>query len=203
MIKAKEIAKNCENILIVNKSKFVALSFAVCNLQQITDILLWAKQKYADSTHICYAYKLFGGVEKCSDDGEPQGTAGKPILDCIKKCQFDNILIVVVRYFGGIKLGAGGLVRAYSTSASSVLDLSGEKVSYKCEKIRFQLSLSESKFVPAIKRVDGMRMFDVKYDKDISFTFCSIMEQTDGIKAQIESILSRKVCFFKDGECFA
>ena len=79
---------------------------------------------YADATHICYAYVVIdnGVKEKAVDNGEPSGTAGKPILDCIKKQNYVNMLVAVVRYFGGIKLGAGGLVRAYSQSAKNVIE---------------------------------------------------------------------------------
>ena len=109
-----------ENLYEINKSKFYGKAFPVFSIDEIKDILKQTRDEHFHATHVCYAYAL-NGNEKCSDDGEPSGTAGKPILDVIKKKNLNNILIIVIRYFGGIKLGAGGLTRAYSTTASEVL----------------------------------------------------------------------------------
>ena len=79
------------------------------------------KKIYKDATHYCYAY-IINNKEKCSDNGEPSGTAGLPILNVLKQNDLTNILCVVIRYFGGIKLGAGGLIRAYSSSTSIALN---------------------------------------------------------------------------------
>ena len=82
-----------------------------------------ANKKYYDATHNCYAYIIDNGnIQKCSDDGEPNGTAGYPILNVIKKKNLTNTFVAVVRYFGGIKLGAGGLTRAYTKACAGVLN---------------------------------------------------------------------------------
>lgn len=109
-------------LLEIKKSKFIGLLFNVKNIEEVEDILLRLKKEHKKATHICYAYKITNGVEivKFSDDGEPNGTAGKPILSVIEKRKITNVLICVIRYFGGIKLGAGGLVRAYTKCASSL-----------------------------------------------------------------------------------
>lgn len=78
-------------------------------------------EKYYDAKHNCYAY-IVDGIEKCSDDGEPSKTAGAPILDILKKNQFTNVLVIVTRYFGGILLGTGGLVRAYSEATKRAIE---------------------------------------------------------------------------------
>lgn len=87
--------------------------YNVSNTYEVNLKLEEAKNKYKDATHYCYAY-IINGLEKAYDDGEPSGTAGIPILNVLKKEDLQNVLCIVVRYFGGIKLGAGGLVRAYS-----------------------------------------------------------------------------------------
>ena len=108
---------------IINKSKFISYAYPVFNEDECKKTLDVLRQKYSDATHICFAYILDSPkIEKCSDDGEPSGTAGKPILELIRKKKLSNILVVVIRYFGGIKLGAGGLVRAYTTSGNMALD---------------------------------------------------------------------------------
>lgn len=113
-----------ENILYeINKSKFLGFAYRVSNAQEVEDRIDAIKQQHSKATHICYAYVLSNpNLEKCSDDGEPDGTAGRPILEVVKKHNLSNTLVVVVRYFGGIKLGAGGLLRAYSTTAKNTID---------------------------------------------------------------------------------
>lgn len=116
------IKNNIDNTIIIKKSKFITLLYKVNNIDEVENILEEIKNKYSDSTHICYAY-IVSNHEKAFDDGEPSGTAGMPILNVLKKNNITNILAVVVRYFGGIKLGASGLLRAYSNSVSDALKL--------------------------------------------------------------------------------
>lgn len=109
---------------LIKKSKFVGYVFNVTNVDQIKEILDELKKEHKKATHITYAYSIKTPfLEKAVDDGEPSGTAGKPILNVIQKNNKENILLVVVRYFGGIKLGAGGLLRAYSKTASECIKL--------------------------------------------------------------------------------
>ena len=130
------IKQNSEYTEIINKSKFIAYSYCLQNFEQIDDFLQQLKQKYADATHICYAYKFFGS-EKAVDDGEPQGTAGRPILEAIKKQNLSNVFVAVVRYFGGIKLGAGGLTRAYGNLAQKVISISDTRQLFECKTSAF------------------------------------------------------------------
>jgi uncharacterized YigZ family protein len=116
------LLKVVEDCYEINKSKFLSFGYPVVSDIECREILNNLNKKFNDATHICYAYVLSSPQqEKASDDGEPAGTAGKPILELIKKRKLTNLLVVVVRYFGGIKLGAGGLVRAYTQSANLVL----------------------------------------------------------------------------------
>ncbi len=108
--------------LEIKKSKFIGLYFPVKSQDEVVEILNNLKKEHKKATHICYAYRLINPFsEKAFDDGEPSGTAGKPILNVLQKQDKKDTLLVVVRYFGGIKLGAGGLVRAYSKTASETL----------------------------------------------------------------------------------
>ncbi len=114
-----------ENTIIINKSEFITHLYRVNNVDEIEEILAKTRKKYYDATHNCYAYILGDNqdVQKASDDGEPQKTAGMPMLEVLKKKNMTNILAITTRYFGGILLGAGGLVRAYSDSVSEALKL--------------------------------------------------------------------------------
>lgn len=116
----KSIITNNEKEYIVNKSKFITKLYKVTTEAQIVNILDKLKKEYKDSTHICYAY-IIDNVKRFNDDGEPGGTAGMPILNVLENNELNYIFAVVIRYFGGIKLGAGGLVRAYSNSVSETL----------------------------------------------------------------------------------
>lgn len=111
----------------IKKSKFITYLFCVSTKEEIDAHLSRIRGEHKKATHVTYAYRLLSpSAEKASDDGEPSGTAGVPILDVLKKRGLNNILAVVVRYFGGIKLGAGGLIRAYAGSVVEALE--GQKI---------------------------------------------------------------------------
>ncbi len=108
------------------KSRFIATVFRVENVQEAEDRIAEMQKKYWDARHNCYAFVIGAdmSVSRCSDNGEPSGTAGKPILEVIKGSGVTNVLIVVTRYFGGVLLGTGGLVRAYTQAAQAGLTAS-------------------------------------------------------------------------------
>lgn len=105
----------------IQKSVFLSYVFPLKNLEEVKDYLNQVKKEHPKATHYCYAY-VFGSVMHSSDDGEPSGTAGRPMLGVLKSKALDAILAITVRYFGGIKLGAGGLLRSYVQSLSEGLN---------------------------------------------------------------------------------
>lgn len=111
---------------VVKKSEFIGLAFCIESRQDAITYITEIKSLYPDARHVCWAYAIGHPEQPTSaamnDDGEPSGTAGKPIFNVISHSNIGNLLIVVVRYFGGIKLGAGGLVRAYSGCAQAAID---------------------------------------------------------------------------------
>ena len=124
----KILIKNSKYELFEKKSRFSARSFSVNNEKEAIEIIKKISEKYKDATHNVYAYKILeNNVIKIrfSDAGEPKNTAGKPISELIERLDLINTLIIVTRYFGGIKLGASGLLRAYLGSAKQVIDISG------------------------------------------------------------------------------
>ena len=114
------ISNNSKYELIIKNSKFITLLYKINNEDIVKDILTNVKEIYPDATHYCYAY-IIDNQKKSSDDGEPSKTAGLPILKVLENNQLNYILAIVVRYFGGIKLGANGLIRAYSKCTSNAL----------------------------------------------------------------------------------
>ena len=118
----KRISNNIENTIIIKNSKFITNLFIIENIEEVNKYLNLIKDKYKDANHNCYAY-IIDNIRKCSDDGEPSGTAGIPMMKVLEHKELNNVLAIVTRYFGGIKLGAGGLVRAYTNSVSKALDI--------------------------------------------------------------------------------
>ncbi len=128
----RKLTESREGIYIEKKSKFICHLYSVKNVDEITEILKSEKKKYYDARHHCFAYILGDDASdiKCSDDGEPSGTAGRPMLDVLQKEGVTDILCVVIRYFGGTLLGTGGLVRAYQSALKDAI----EKSSFKNER---------------------------------------------------------------------
>ena len=116
----KSIKENIVNKIEINKSIFITELIKVNEKDEISKNLDEIKNKYKDATHYCYAY-IIDDLKKSSDDGEPGGTAGVPIMDTLNKMDLNYILCVVIRYFGGIKLGAGGLVKENKKSVTEAL----------------------------------------------------------------------------------
>ena len=114
------IKENISNEIIINKSRFITYLYKVNSILEVNNILNELKCKYKDATHYCFAY-IIGNIKRFNDDGEPSHTAGMPILNVLESKDLNNVLAVVIRYFGGIKLGAGGLVRAYTNSVTKAL----------------------------------------------------------------------------------
>lgn len=122
----KTIKEKTTGQIVEKKSKFIANVFYIETEEEAEGIIKQMKKKYYDARHNCYAYIVFDEeqrlIEKCSDDGEPSGTAGFPMLAILKGNNLCNVLVIVTRYFGGILLGTGGLVRAYTRATESALE---------------------------------------------------------------------------------
>lgn len=141
------IKENVETEIIEKKSKFITHLFYVETLEEAEKILKNERKKYFTARHNCYAYRILEEnqiIEKSSDDGEPSGTAGAPMLNILQKNSLINVLVVVTRYFGGILLGTGGLVRAYSDSLLKAIE--NAKLVKICLGIEFKLEIEYSEF---------------------------------------------------------
>ena len=120
------IDNDITNEIIIKNSKFICIIHKIYNIDDIDLYLKTVKDLYKDATHYCYAY-IINDIKKFNDDGEPNGTAGSPIIQVLEKNSLNYVICIVIRYFGGIKLGAGGLIRAYSKSVVECLKLSNIK----------------------------------------------------------------------------
>ncbi len=117
----KILIKEEENLITINKSKFIGIIKKISNKDDAEEILKNIRKQYSDATHICYAY-ILPNTSKYSDDNEPIGTAGIPILDLLKKNDLNYTIAIVIRYFGGVKLGSNGLIRAYTRTIKELIN---------------------------------------------------------------------------------
>ncbi|MDD4290929.1 MAG: YigZ family protein [Clostridia bacterium] len=174
---------------VINKSRFIGYACGVDTVEDATAFIDSIRKKNYDATHNCYAYAI-GALVKFSDDGEPSQTAGKPILDVILKKELTNLVVVVTRYFGGIKLGAGGLVRAYSGACASVLSKAPVLRYRDCAQVEVICDYSQYKAVQSLigKRAE---IIETVFDSAITIRFrlptalsssliCDITEITNG-----------------------
>ena len=193
------IKENIENTYIIKKSKFITKLYRVNNINDIEDILDKLKKEYKDSTHICYGC-IVDNKEKCSDDGEPSGTAGLPILNILKKNNLTSILAVVIRYFGGIKLGAGGLTRAYSNSVNDTLKLTNIIELIEGYLIEIEFSFDQTKLIDYMLK--DKNIIEKVYNDNIIYKFYLSKEELNFIpefeKVSIHLSVNEKVLIDKD-----
>lgn len=166
------IKSGIETSLIVKKSRFIGLACRAKTEQEALAFLEQRRKQYYDASHHCFAYILENGKERCSDDGEPQGTAGRPILEVIKKSGVTDVIVISTRYFGGTLLGAGGLTRAYAKSASDALEAAEkvELVSYSRYRCVFQYEVW-AKAETVLKKA-GCVFEDTVYSDNVSAVVC-------------------------------
>ncbi len=179
------INKESKNEIIVKNSKFIGLIYNIDNEDEIKNILEKLKKQYKDSTHICYAYRL-ENKEKAFDDGEPTGTAGLPIMEVIKKNDLINTLIVVIRYFGGTLLGAGGLIRAYSKCAREVLNLCNKKLYVKYNYYKLSTDYDNLKLLNTLINDLKLNIQSKNFDEMITY-IVKVKAEDDNIKEQIKN----------------
>ena len=147
MEKFISIKENVQTEIVVKKSKFICNLIKVESQEEAEEYIKKIKRKYYDARHNCVAYRVIENeqvVEKSSDDGEPSGTAGGPMLNILQKNNLVNVLIIVTRYFGGILLGTGGLVRAYSSSLQKAIEESIKEK--KCLGVEMQVEVEYQNF---------------------------------------------------------
>lgn len=185
---SKTILENTSAQIIEKKSKFIANIYYVQTQEEIENILKEIRKKYYDAKHNCYAYSIStkdGLVNKMSDDGEPSGTAGAPMLNIITKNGLTNILVVVTRYFGGILLGTGGLVKAYSEVTMKALEntkIVNEEQGYELEVI---ISYNEWKKFRYYCEKNKINILNAIYDEKIK----SRIEVTNIEKIEINKLI--------------
>ena len=168
----KTIKNPIQSEINVKKSQFICSLFPTKTKAESKEIIQKLNEKYSDATHNCTAYIVSDG-EGFDDDGEPGGTAGKPMINVLRKNELHNVTAVVTRYFGGIKLGAGGLVRAYS---KSVMEAIGEAEILEIEEYdvyELVFEYSEIKTADAEVRNNNLEVIDKQYTDKVIYNIVS------------------------------
>lgn len=167
----KSIPGQAEGLFKDNGSRFISFAFPVETEEEVKEIVGRLKKEFHDARHHCYAYRLgyLGDKFRANDDGEPSGSAGRPILGQIDSRGLSDVLVVVVRYFGGIKLGIPGLIRAYKTSTADALDKAGTRD--KTAGNRFRLTFSYE-VLPQVMKI--LKDMDLKQKNQDFGTECSL-----------------------------
>lgn len=191
----KTILEPSEGIFTEKRSKFIALAFPVRTLDEIKTLLDAHQKKYYDARHVCYAYML--GAERtnfrANDNGEPSGTAGKPILGQINSNELTDVLVIVVRYFGGIKLGTGGLVVAYKAAAAEAIAAATiiEKTVDEDVTVLFEYPFMND--VMRIVKEEEPEILDQSYDMDCSMTLRIRRSMMPKLRARLEKVETARI----------
>lgn len=191
----RTIAAPAEGIYTEKRSKFIAIALPVRTVDEVKALLEEYQKKYYDARHVCYAYML-GPQRKdfrTNDNGEPSGTAGKPILGQINSNELTDILIIVVRYFGGIKLGTSGLIVAYKAAASEALAAAEvvEKTVDEC--IRFWFEYPFMNDVMRVVKEEGPEIVEQDYDMDCRMTLRIRSSLMPRLQARLEKVETLRI----------
>ena len=189
------ILEHFQTELVIKHSRFIAEVFPVENQAAARELLKEQKQKYFDSTHVVHAFVIGKNAEilGMSDDGEPSGTAGRPVLDVLKGSGCTNILLTVTRYFGGTLLGTGGLVKAYSDSAKAVLDIT--KFEPLIEKSNFKFSLNYDMYEKVKYHFNHYHIDSLQEDFTEKITISGVIfaDEFNSFKKEIEDLSNARI----------
>lgn len=193
--KYKSLRKVDEKEIIIEKSSFIGTAKAVADEEEALEFIREVKKRHYEATHNVYAYILGddNNIQRFSDDGEPSGTAGVPVLEVLKKNDLRNVCAVVTRYFGGIKLGKGGLVRAYSKGASAALEASEViwRTLYKVVAVKVDYTLLG--MMQNQLKLDGYALRNINYADNVVFEVYVEDNQTEDFLVKVTDWCNARV----------
>ncbi|HZK45657.1 MAG: YigZ family protein [Eubacteriales bacterium] len=180
---------------VINRSRFISQCFPVKTEEEALLRLSEVKKQYPDATHVCYAYRIGENSEttRFSDAGEPSGTAGMPILEVLKAKGLTYVLCTVTRYFGGILLGAGGLVRAYSSGAADASAAAGADMHLPGVLIKMKCDYSRYGAIESLMAKSNASIIDTQFTDEVQLSVSAAKEDADAI---IKAVIERT-----DGRC--
>lgn len=188
--------------IVINKSRFIGTSYRIASEEEALDFINMIKEEHSDATHNVYAYVLGenSNIQRFSDDGEPSGTAGVPILELIKKEDLRNVVVVSTRYFGGIKLGGGGLIRAYTKSGKAGLEAGKIILMTLFKKVVIKIDYNSYGKIENYLLNEKHPVKDTKFDKNVNITLYIEDEKWEKFYGDIMDFTNGDVEIEEEGE---
>ena len=184
------LAGPAEAIYKEKSSKFLAYAYPVESEEEIRTLLDALRKKYYDATHLCYAWRLgpHGETFRANDDGEPSSTAGKPILGQLNRLELTDVLVVVIRYYGGVNLGTGGLIVAYRTATEDALSKAVIEEKFVEERITYRFTYPMINAVMRVVKETGARIVSQSFDNDCEIVLSIRQSLAEGLQARLDKL---------------
>lgn len=197
------IEKKSKTEFVEKRSRFIGAAFPVSNREEAERIVSELKSEYWDAKHNVFAYILReGNIKRFSDDGEPQGTAGMPVLDVIEKLGLCDVLVVVTRYFGGVLLGTGGLVRAYSHSAALAIEAAKLVLMTPATECFLSCDYSSYGTIQAFLNNEECKDITSVFEDDVKIKFYVKSDNLSGFENRLTELSNGKIELIKKSEKF-
>lgn len=187
----KTVSKEvCEGFYSEKRSKFLALVHHVDSVDEAMAIVKEYRKKYYDARHCCYAYVLGSDRAdfRANDDGEPSSTAGKPILGQLNRLELTDVLVVVIRYYGGVNLGTGGLIVAYRTATEDALSKAVIEEKFVEERITYRFTYPMINAVMRVVKETGARIVSQSFDNDCEIVLSIRQSLAEGLQARLDKL---------------
>lgn len=199
----KTVQNSAKDEFVEKRSRFIGYCKPVYNEQEAIDFINEKRSEHWNATHNVYAYSLReGNIKRYSDDGEPSGTAGMPTLDVIVKNEIYDVCVVITRYFGGVLLGTGGLVRAYSHGAKIALEAAEIVMMQNCLKCTVRCTYNQYGKVSSLIIDAGAKIDDTIYETDVFIKFHISPDLISALNKMLADATSGEVQAISDGEKF-
>ena len=199
----KTVAREASDEFVEKRSRFIGYVKPVKTEEEAVAFINQKRSEHWDARHNVYAYSLReGNIKRYSDDGEPSGTAGMPVLDVIVKNEIYDVCVVVTRYFGGVLLGTGGLVRAYSQGSKIALESGGIVLMQSCSLCEVSCSYNRYGKVSSLVMENGATIDDTIYESDVKIKFHIPPEQLSQLNKKLADATSGEVQAESDGESY-
>lgn len=187
----KTVSKEvCEGFYSEKRSKFLAFVHHVDSVDEAMAIVKEYRKKYYDARHCCYAYVLGSDRAdfRANDDGEPSSTAGKPILGQLNRLELTDVLVVVIRYYGGVNLGTGGLIVAYRTATEDVLSKAVIEEKFVEQRITYRFTYPMINAVMRVVKETGARIVSQSFDNDCEIVLSIRQSLAEGLQARLDKL---------------
>lgn len=187
----KTVSKEvCEGVYSEKRSKFLAFVHHVDSVDEAMAIVKEHRKKYYDARHCCYAYVLGSDRAdfRANDDGEPSSTAGKPILGQLNRLELTDVLVVVIRYYGGVNLGTGGLIVAYRTATEDALSKAVIEEKFVEERITYRFTYPMINAVMRVVKETGARIVSQSFDNDCEIVLSIRQSLAEGLQARLDKL---------------